>query len=682
MKTNIFGTLARVVGVALITLSLALTACGNGTNEPPALTGTVTIDNTSPKVGDTLTASYAGGNGSGTAAWQWLANDAAITGANTSTYVVVSGDLGKTLKARVSYSNQSGSVTSNPTAAVIATETENENENDPEKLTLSGSITIIAGGSPVTTSTTNITLTAVYSGNEAVTFEWYKDGSVINNKNGWFINRASSPIYTPYEPKVFTVLVSAEGYNSKLSDAVTVTGSVIPPEQYTIAADRWSKWTDAASTTTLVYSVDSDDKCTITVGGTADPEWEMWKTNAQYTYTTAVNAAYEYTFEAWTESDERNVYVLYYYDEGVEYFGRSITITSTPTSYTIKGVNIPKGGVEQVEFQCANQTGTFYVKNLTITPYTPALEYELISSGPNADTYRVIYSPLDGEVTIPATYNSKAVTEIGAEAFYENTRITSVSIPTSVTDIGDRAFYRCTSLGSVSFVDGSQLKTIGHSAFMSCYNLETITIPASVTSIGDNAFRYCTSLASITIPASVTLICNQAFSGCTGLTSVIFEAGSSIPTGGNFGTNVFPEGNDGWGGDTLRTAYFAPGGGAGTYWRAANGNTWMKGEWPVLTITNNSGRNTAVKITSATITGSTDFETLTADGAVGQGSIPKLYLPEQNWSNPFTATGTYNVMLRLVKEYNDGLETVKYQNNVSFVNGSGTVDWDTMTEIP
>jgi len=110
MKKQIFGLFAVI-------LALAFIGCPEPEPETPALTGTVTINNTSPKIGNTLTASYSG-NGSGTATWQWLANDVVITGANSNTYVVASGDLNKTLKARVSYSNQSGSVTSNATSAV------------------------------------------------------------------------------------------------------------------------------------------------------------------------------------------------------------------------------------------------------------------------------------------------------------------------------------------------------------------------------------------------------------------------------------------------------------------------------------------------------------------------------------------------------------------------------------
>ena len=54
-------------------------------------------------------------------AYQWLAGDAAIEGAATSTYTVAAGDVGKALKVKVTFTDDVGneeSLTSAPTAAV------------------------------------------------------------------------------------------------------------------------------------------------------------------------------------------------------------------------------------------------------------------------------------------------------------------------------------------------------------------------------------------------------------------------------------------------------------------------------------------------------------------------------------------------------------------------------------
>ena len=91
------------------------------------------------------------------------------------------------------------------------------------------------------------------------------------------------------------------------------------------------------------------------------------------------------------------------------------------------------------------------------------------------------------------------VLEIGTEAFNNNTKITSVTIPDSVTSIGEYAFLGCT-------------------------RLTEITIGEGVTSIGSLAFCSCTSLTSITIPEKVTSIGNNAFAGCYNLTQINFNA--------------------------------------------------------------------------------------------------------------------------------------------------------------
>ena len=88
-------------------------------------TGSPGIDG-SPVVGQTLTATTSDiGDDDGIVDaafnYQWLAGDAVIEGAATSTYTVAAGDVGKTLKVRVTFTDDVGneeSLTSAPTAAV------------------------------------------------------------------------------------------------------------------------------------------------------------------------------------------------------------------------------------------------------------------------------------------------------------------------------------------------------------------------------------------------------------------------------------------------------------------------------------------------------------------------------------------------------------------------------------
>ena len=89
------------------------------------------------------------------------------------------------------------------------------------------------------------------------------------------------------------------------------------------------------------------------------------------------------------------------------------------------------------------------------------------------------------------------ITKIGNHAF-EQTDITSITIPDSVTAIGEQAFNGCTSLTEVNVPKNSKLETIGNRAFQQT-NITSIAIPDSVTVIGKQAFNRCTSLKEVNI---------------------------------------------------------------------------------------------------------------------------------------------------------------------------------------
>ncbi|MDR0473670.1 MAG: hypothetical protein LBH43_08400, partial [Treponema sp.] len=150
----------------------------------------------------------------------------------------------------------------------------------------------------------------------------------------------------------------------------------VPPENWPVA-DRWFSWVDDTSTATLDCSVDDDGVVTITVGGTAEVEtWNAWKANCQYQYTAIKGKFYDFEFEAWTESGVRVLDIQYYYEEGGEdlVFEPNLQITNQRRTYTLRNETaIPKGGVRNLSFRCANQTGKFYVKVISIKE-TPTLE--------------------------------------------------------------------------------------------------------------------------------------------------------------------------------------------------------------------------------------------------------------------------------------------------------------------
>ena len=131
------------------------------------------------------------------------------------------------------------------------------------------------------------------------------------------------------------------------------------------------------------------------------------------------------------------------------------------------------------------------------------------------------YTGSGGEVTIPETINSLAVTGVGSFAFASCTGLTSVVIGGNVTNIGMAAFYHCTGLSRATI--SNRVTGIGEFAFQQCSNLNQILLPDRLTAITYAMFQGCTCLRSVTVPQNVTFIGDYAFDGCTNLTALYFK---------------------------------------------------------------------------------------------------------------------------------------------------------------
>ena len=99
----------------------------------------------------------------------------------------------------------------------LATACPADNEDSGSISELSGTIII----SPATGATTASRLRANYSGSESVYFQWYKDGSADFDGDGYG-NPPWGDACFPSEAGNYTVTVSADGYKSKTSNAVSV----------------------------------------------------------------------------------------------------------------------------------------------------------------------------------------------------------------------------------------------------------------------------------------------------------------------------------------------------------------------------------------------------------------------------------------------------------------------------
>ena len=121
--------------------------------------------------------------------------------------------------------------------------------------------------------------------------------------------------------------------------------------------------------------------------------------------------------------------------------------------------------------------------------------------------------------------------EIGEKAFYDCSRLTSLTLPVGITSIGYDAFAYCSGLTSLTLPAG--ITSIGEYAFSRCSGLTSLNLPAGITSIDKYAFSGCSRLTSLTLPAGITSIGEFAFSYCSGLTSIYVYA-EKVPRIGRY----------------------------------------------------------------------------------------------------------------------------------------------------
>lgn len=200
----------------------------------------------------------------------------------------------------------------------------------------------------------------------------------------------------------------------------------------------------------------------------------------------------------------------------------TITSVTIPDSVTEIGSNAFAG--------CTNLTSVTYGgdwSKLTIQSGNPAVQdaaneqlFDFDFTPDNTAVTVTRYKGTAADVTIPSRYKGKPVTVIDPVAFYNNSAVTSVTIPDSVTAIPDYAFGFCSQLTNISIPNS--VTFIGFSAFNSCTSLKSITLPSSLNTIQSYAFYNCGNLKTIRIPVSVTSIGNCAFDVCPSLMTVTY----------------------------------------------------------------------------------------------------------------------------------------------------------------
>ena len=165
--------------------------------------------------------------------------------------------------------------------------------------------------------------------------------------------------------------------------------------------------------------------------------------------------------------------------------------------------------------------------------------------------YKKLYSveKYDGKekiITIPDTYESLIVYEIGNECFRNNEIIEEVVLPSSVGSIGSSAFSFCKNLKKINldrinYIDVSSfaysgieeikidnISEIGMAAFSNCENLKEVIIGGSIKEIKSDTFVNCKNLKKVILPDTVEKIGDNAFSGCKKIEEICVPKNAKI----------------------------------------------------------------------------------------------------------------------------------------------------------
>lgn len=366
---------------------------------------------------------------------------------------------------------------------------------------------------------------------------------IVGNLNHWVVSHSIS--MKEVSPAVYEVTIENKSYGD-------INGSVgflfVKDNSY---ADQWGSSVTASSGELhdAVYGGDyikidpgSDDESAVRnfIVRLDLTNWD-WGTITGATFTITVTApSRDFTFDATTGTIKKyngNDAVVNIPSEingtpvttigNAAFRDSSVTSVTIPASVTEIGANAFAG--------CTNLTSVNYIggdwSKLTIQSGNPAVEdaakdaaneqlfdFEFILN--NTAVVVISYKGTAADVTIPSRYKGKPVTVIDPVAFYNNSAVTSVTIPDSVTAIPDYAFGFCSQLTNISIPNS--VTFIGFSAFNSCTSLKSITLPSSLSTIQSYAFYNCGNLKTIRIPVSVTSIGNYAFDVCPSLMTVTY----------------------------------------------------------------------------------------------------------------------------------------------------------------
>ena len=379
-----------------------LTLSGVKYEEPamPALGGTVTITGASspnPKISDTLTANtgslvYNGATG-GTLSYQWKAGVENVGTGNT--YTVKAADYGKTITVTVTNSNNSGSVTSAPTAAVV----KKDNTTVPTAPTVKDAT---AEGFTYTAIAGQQYAISTNSGSPADS-EW---GAVVTTDGDVVVTGKSANT----EYYIYTrIAETEEAYASAASTGTPVKTlmSALPSHFY--CATHEAVYTGSANGATVTSSVHSSSDFTLKYDGASTAPTNVGK----YTLTAEVKAHGSFaatTVNLGTWEIKPKTIDVTWGSTTLTYTGSAQAPAISSTSGAVSGENVSVGVKEVTKKTDASPAGSTYTAEaeiLSVTGGQAKADNYVISSTTKTKTY---------------TINAATIT-VGTDAFKDYTGV-------------------------------------------------------------------------------------------------------------------------------------------------------------------------------------------------------------------------------------------------------------------
>lgn len=150
-----------------------------------------------------------------------------------------------------------------------------------------------------------------------------------------------------------------------------------------------------------------------------------------------------------------------------------------------------------------------YIKTTVFTDFTFATD-------DNNNGILTGYTGNEENVVVPYRYEDAngeiiEVTAIGDEAFLNNEKIVTLSLPGTIKTIGKSSFINCTSLKEVMFPDINMIEIIGENAFGGCKKLEIFSFGQNLKEIKSKAFTGCAALKNIDLSNTRITTITDAF---------------------------------------------------------------------------------------------------------------------------------------------------------------------------